>query len=343
MKRAACAVGLAIAFVATAARADGSRVVLSRERDDDVLGRVELRVAAELRAAGFTVDDRPADGADVAADAQNADAGDARFATVVLRRARRGTALEITVDDRITKKTVTRRIDAGRGERAEKLLSMRVVELLRASLVEPLVVEPPEGEPPAAAPLPPDVAAFAAPRDVLRAAPRFELGAGLAVIAGADVGLAWGPTVHASLSPCGGCRAGVVLAGPAFGASVDAREGSAAVRQELALAEASLDLARSSWFSPFVAAAAGAYHLHAQGTARAPFVDARDDAWAALAVAGAGARARLADHAHVTLAARALFAFPRPVLDFAGDRVATVGRPSWMLALSLDADVGGGR
>jgi hypothetical protein len=327
------------ALLAAAARADGASVVLARERSDDAaLERAELRVAAELRAAGFAVEERDVDGALEARHAiEEGAAGDDTerpFAAVLLRRAPFGTATDIWVADHIAKQTVVRHIDVGRGEAAEGLLAMRVVELMRASLTDPTPkppAPPPAPPPPAVAPTPPPAPSPA----------RFELGAGLAALYGSDFGAAWGPTLHASLAPCDLCRLGLIVAGPAFGPGVEAREGSASLRQELALAEASLDLTQSRLARPFLGVGGGAYHLRANGTGRTPFVDARDDAWAALGSIGAGARLHLAPNVGAALGVRALFPFPRPVLDFAGNHVAAAGRPSWLLTLSLDAELGG--
>ena len=339
-------------LTASSASAEPSHVVLDRGGSDAGLVRAFVRLAAELRAAGFVVDERTSpraiEDAHVALQASEDDAASDPshpFATVLLRRVPNGTATDIWVADHVTRKIVVRRIEGGRGETADGLLAMRVVELMRASLVEPLVVPPPSDAPPAASQPAPDVAAFAAPaHDATTrradATSTFEIGAGVAALyGGPDIGLAWAPTLHASSVACAFCRASVLVVGPAFGGGIDAREGSASVRQELALAELSLEPMRASWARPFVSAGAGAYHVDVTGTAHTPFTDAHDDAWSALAAAGAGIRLRLAQGAGVTLGARALFALPRPVIDFAGVEVAAIGRPSGMLTLSLDVDL----
>lgn len=351
-RAAAFATLFGVGATATAAGAERANVVLAREGGhDEALERIELRLAAELRAAGFRVEGRDVDGALDARRAieegvvgeKGAEGAERPFATVLLRRAPLGAATDIWVADHVTRKTVVRRIDAGRGEASEGLLAMRVVELMRASLTEPL---PAPAPPPQA--LPPPSAAHTATADAAPpTAARFELGAGLAALYSAGFGPAWGPTLHASFAPfappalCAACRLGLLVAGPTFGPRVEASEGSATLRQELALVEASLILTREGWARPFLGVGAGAYHLHARGAARAPFLDGRDDAWAALASLGAGARLYLSPTITTSLTARALAPFPRPVLDFAGNHVAALGRPSWLFTLSLDTNLGG--
>lgn len=329
---------VAVSLASAPARADPSRVVIVRERSADaVVARAEVRLAAELRAAGFVVEEREVDSA---SDARRVvDAGvDGAFATILLVRAGGGAATDIWVADHVTKKTVVRRIG---GDGGERVLALRVVELMRASLVEPIAlpppVEAPRVEPPA------DVVRFVAVEpDAVPSADRttLALAAGAsALYASSSIGLAWAPSIGLDVAACDVCRARALVVGPAFGGSVDAAQGSARVRQELALAEFALEAPLARWFRPFVAVGAGAYHLDVRGTARAPFVDGGGDAWAALASGGAGARVRIAGAAALSLGARALFAFPRPVVVFATDAAATAARPAILGTLALEVDL----
>jgi len=341
---AAC-VAVAVFACARAACADGSLVVLVRERGADaVVERAEVRLAAELRAAGFAVEEQTAEGAD---DARRlVEEADARgpFATVLLRRARSGAATDVWVADHVTHKTVVRRMSArGAGDAADRGLALRVVELMRASLVEGLVLPPPDEDPDAPAPAPaappPDVTAWT--REAVREPPAPEGGTvdvavGVAgAFAGSDVGLAVAPELRVAWRPSRAWSLAVLGAAPAFGARVSASQGDATVRQELAILEAAFEPTLVDWIRPYVAAGGGVYHFDATGYATAPFTNGSADAWTALLAAGGGARARLTGSTWLVFDARALVALPRPVVSFAGETVAVAMRPGALAGLSL--------
>jgi hypothetical protein len=77
--------------------------------------------------------------------------------------------------------------------------------------------------------------------------------------------------------------------------------------------------------------------IRTEGNATAPYTGHSDDAWAALPLLGAELAPRLAERFHACLAARAGVAFPRPDVEFAGERVAIWGRP--LVLLSAGAGV----
>jgi hypothetical protein len=341
----ATCVALAVIACALPARAEGSLVVIVRERGADaVVERAEVRLAAELRAAGFTVDEQTAESAD---DARKlVEDADARgpFATVLLRRARKGAATDVWVADHVTHKTVVRRMSArGAGDAADRGLALRVVELMRASLVEGLVLPPAEEEPETAAPAPPpppaDVTAWT--REAVHEPPAREAGSvdvalGVAgAFAGSDVGLAVAPELRVAWRPTRTWSIAVLGAAPAFGARVAASQGDATVRQELAILEAAFEPTLVDWIRPYVAAGGGFYHFDATGYANAPFTNGSADAWTALLAAGGGARLRLTGSTWLCFDARALVALPRPVVSFAGETVAVAMRPGALAGLSL--------
>jgi len=329
-----------------AASADGSVVVLLREPGAGAaVDHAETRLAAELRAAGFDVEERTAEQPDDARRLVEAAEPGAAFATVLLRPAGRGAATDVWVADHVTHKTVVRRITArGRGDAADRAMALRVVELMRASLVEGVVLPPPPEdaaiapEPPPS--LPPDVRAWT--REAVEPSPEAAAPAPFSVALGAagafggpDVGLAVAPMLRVAWRPAARWELAVLGAGPALGARVGAREGSATVRQELALVEATFDPLRADPVQPYLAAGAGVYHLDATGYASAPFTSGQGDAWAALVGAGLGARLRLARSASLALDARELVAMPRPVLSFAGQSVGVSMRPGTLASVSL--------
>lgn len=340
----ATCVALAVIAWVDAARADGSLVVLVREHDDALLDRTETRLAAELRAAGFSVEEQTAEGAD---DARRlVEEADARgpFATVLLRRAHAAAATDVWVANHVTHKTVVRRVTArGAGDAAERALALRVVELMRASLVEGLVLPPPDEEPEAPAPTPTrppaDVAAWTNEAVRQPEAPErgtFDVALGVAgAFAGPDVGLALAPELRVAWRPLQKWSIALLGAVPAFGARVTAAQGSASVRQELGLVEGAFEPDLVDWIRLYVTAGAGAYHLDATGFANAPYTSGGASSWSALVAAGLGARRCLAGSTWLALDVRELVAFPRPVISFAGETVAVAMRPGTLAGLTL--------
>lgn len=349
---------MALAALATltwapTARAEGSHVVIVRDRSADaVVERAEVRLAAELRAAGFEVEERVVEGDDDARKAVEEPAGSGPFATVLLRRAGGRAATDVWVADHVTHKTVVRRVGSrGTGDAGDRSLALRVVELMRASLVEGIVLPPPEEEPvspaqptpPAPPPPPPDVVAWT--REAVREPPRMRpvhvaIALGVAgAFAGPDVGMAVAPELRVAWHATPWWSIGVLAAGPGFGGRVNAVEGNASVRQELALGEVAFDPPTRGPFSGFVALGAGTYHLEASGNATPPFTSRQQDAWAALLAGGVGLRVRLSSSASVVVDVRELFALPRPVVLFASEQVATAMHPGTLGGLTMAVDL----
>ena len=336
---------LACLTCASSARADGSRVVIVRDRSADaVVDRAEVRLAAELHAAGFQVEERVVDGDDDARKVVEEPAEGGPFATVLLRRSGARAATDVWVADHVTHKTVVRRMGSrGVGDAADRALALRIVELMRASLVEGLVLPASDDDvpaapsatptPPPARVLPPDVTRWT--RDALhelppRRSPHVGLALGVAgAFAGPDVGMAVAPA----------WSVGGLVIGPGFGAHVTGAEGTANVRQELALGEVAFEPAPDGVASFFVSLGAGAYHLYASGDASSPYTSGHDDAWSALLAAGAGLRVRISGATSVVVDAREVLALPRPVVVFASERVAAAMHPGTLGAVSLAVDL----
>jgi hypothetical protein len=355
---------LAATAAAPASADPPSRVLVVRERKADaVVARAQTRLVAELRAAGFAVDDRVVDdAADARRLVEEPEDGGA-FATVLLQRASAGATTDVWVADHVTHKTVMRRMKAtGRGDAADRSLALRVVELMRASLVEALVLPPSEpatdpagdaadGAPAPATP-PPASQSPAPPPDVERwtreavrepvaaRAPGTWLAVGAAAtFAGPAVGFAIAPALTVAWRPAEAWSLGVWGVGPAYGARATGGEGTADVRQELALAEGAGEISLGGPARAFVAVGAGAYHFAASGNALSPYTSGQADSWSALLGAGLGLRVRVAGPASVVLEARELLALPRPVMAFAGERVGTLMSPGTVAGLSLAVDL----
>ena len=346
---------LACLTCASAARAEGSRVVIVRDRSADaVVDRAEVRLAGELRAAGFQVEERVVEGDDDARRVVEEPAEGGPFATVLLRRSGARAATDVWVADHVTHKTVVRRMGSrGAGDAADRALALRVVELMRASLVEGLVLPasdedvPPAASatpsPPAVRAMPPDVTHWT--RDALhepppRRSPHVGLALGVAgAFSGPDVGMAVAPALRVAWYPTPAWSAGVLAVGPGFGARIHAPEGTANVRQELALAEVTFEPAPEGVASFSVSLGAGAYHLYASGDASPPYTSGHDDAWSALLAAGVGLRVRISGATSFVVDAREMLALPRPVVVFASERVAAAMHPGTLGAVSLAVDL----
>lgn len=350
---AALRVAIASFFWRRAACAAASQVViLYGGAPDGVVKRAEMRLAAELRAAGFQVDERQSEDApDSRAAVEHAEAEG--FATVLLRSTPDGAFMDVWVADHVTRKTVVRRMAArGVGDDADRALALRVVELMRASLVEGVVMPlsedardaAPEGRAMSGSTSPPpDVVAWT--REVVtppaeRRSAAFDIGLGVAgVWGGPDVGLAVGPELRIAWRPSASWSLGLLAAGPAFGARMTATEGSATARQELAVLEATLEPWSRAPILPQFAVGAGAYHIATTGYATSPYSSRNSDAWSALLSSGLGARLPLSPSASLVLSARELLALPRPVVAFAGQEVAISMRPGTLVAMALSVSL----
>jgi hypothetical protein len=331
-----------------------------RERSaDPVIDRAEVRVAAELRAAGFDVEERVVEGDEDARQLVEEPGEAGPFATVLLRRAGGRAATDVWVADHVTHKTVVRRIGAPGSDGSDRALALRVVELMRASLVEPLVLPAPlpESEPTAPSPTTPAAAAPpspapAPPPDVVRwtragiretgtaAPPRIGFAFGVVgVYAGPSLGPGLGPALRASWHVTRVWSVGG-LASTVFGGDVPAHvEGTASLRQDIGLVEVGFEQPTDAPIHVLASAGVGAYHLDATGNANLPYQSLHSESWSALAAVGVGARWRLTSAASLVIDARELLTFPRPVIQFATDRVAGVMHPGTLAAVSLAVDL----
>ncbi|KYF71120.1 hypothetical protein [Sorangium cellulosum] len=175
--------------------------------------RFGLRVVAELESLGFRAAildpaaDAPASRASLEASAR--DAG----AIAAIRAVPSGRGVEVWIADRVTGKTVLREMagDAGAPD-SDAALALRVVELLRASLLEAALPAPPPGELPATpeireklrVPAPAALADPPSPSPPPSPALRVALApgallspGGLGAAASVDLGVVWMPSEHA--------------------------------------------------------------------------------------------------------------------------------------------------
>jgi len=325
---------LALAGPVTAAPA---RVALVHELEPNALEQRTLtRLRAELVAAGFEVADVERHGEDAreAAEADPQVAG--VFATIAIVP-RTADAADIWVADRITGKTVVRRIQVppGTGRDVAPVLAVRAVELLQASLLEALE-PPPRTESTSPAPPPPVVAV---PTDVsawmqARRPPseaRFSLQAGGGVIHSfSGVGPAFLPALGLVFRPIPNLAIGLRAGGPAFAADLPALPaGTIAVRQKFVSLDVAYELlSPGATLRPFVIGGVGAYHLDVVGTAVPPYKSETDDHFAAMVTLGTGAKLRFGERVSLLADLRLLLIAPQPIVRAALQEVGSMSRPS---------------
>lgn len=339
--RAAClCLLLTLAYAEPAlAQAPRSRVTLVRTRSDDpLLSEASTRLRAELAGAGFDVievDRAPGDSRTLVEGS-----GDRKgsIATVAIERAGAGATADVWISDRVSGKTVVRRLRVGGGPRAATVLAIRALELLRASLLEVVLPAPAAKKQPETAPS--DVVKWVEPT-LPEAAPERELfdgvtlGVGVQALHGLQgIGLAIGPTLRAIHGIASHGFGRLVLAGPLGSPTLSEPEGSAEVGQEFL----SLDLGWETGTAPLAALAwvgAGGYHLRTTGTAVPPYRSTSDDVLSVVLSGGIGGVVRLGQSLALTVEAGALGLFPKPIVVIAGRDAGSAGAPSLSVAFSL--------
>jgi hypothetical protein len=323
------------------AHASPARVALVHdEKADPLQQRALTRLRAELAAGGFEVTEivRAAGDARDAAEAVPPVAN--VFATIAILP-RTADAADIWVSDRITGKTVVRRVqgNAGTDHDVATVLAVRAVELLQASLLEAVDRPTTDQRPlPEAQPMPTEVADWMQKQN-RTSEPRFALRAGLGLLhsfGGVHAGVL--PMLGASYRVAPAIALSLGLGAQAFASDVDAAPfGTIAVRQELACLDVVYQpLASRAPLRPITFLGAGAYHLDVVGTARAPYEGRSAGKSAAFVDFGLGAMLSVSPRVSLLAAARALFLLPKPVIRAAGDSVADVGRPSLLGEMAVE-------
>jgi hypothetical protein len=339
----ACAAALvtaALLWAADARAAETSRVVLLRAPSADTLTEQgNTLLAAELRAAGFEVVTVARDPSrDIRRDIEAASAASSPIATFAILPAPDGAAVELWLEDRITHKLTIRRLDVDRSREAPADLAVRAVELLRGSLLE-VALPPPAPRPQPAAP-PEDVTVWIASTVPERRAPHFSTGPGVALgmtaLGSAGLGPTYAPALRLSWGNRRGLFARATVTGFGWGRTLRASEGSAVVRQDLALAEIGFAFRPEARLQPFVAAGAGARRARSEGTGVSTlFPGESGTAYAAAAVLGGGIAARLADRVSAILDAGLIVAAPSTEILIATSPVGRVGAVGILATLTL--------
>jgi len=246
-------------------------VLVPPAADDATLSDAFNRLRAELNIHDFEVEVRdiplghePTDA--LTRVAQTTDA----FAAIALLRRRDQATVQIWLVDRVSGKATMRALQVEPGSDAANLLSIRAVDLLRASLREFNLNEKP----------PADVANVdrrAVPRVVRklaqRPAPVFSLRADvMAVYQWPQIGASAGPALGGAFRLGDAVELNVVAAGPLIGAKYASPEGTTALRQEFAWVEPCWHALRFGRASLGVGVVAGGLLLHASGQPKPPLV-----------------------------------------------------------------------
>jgi hypothetical protein len=336
-----------VALAPTHASADGpSRtvVVLQVPSKDDVTTEATTRVQGELEAAGFRVMLLPSDPESAARDVETAggDLSPLGAFAIFTRPEEGGAVAEIWVSDRLRQKTVIQRasLTVTHHERQSEILAVRAVELLRASLAEFWMQPPPSPQPPgppgSAPPEPKTGEALdkspPTPANPSRAT-AFAAGIGIGVGMGMLEGFrestpAWVPMARVSYGWENGFSMGLAFHGLGPAVALNAAAGSAKVEEQLATAE----VVRTWWTHwpvvPFVAAGIGLHHVHATGSAVAPYAGVTADGWALLTDAGIGAAVPIRGGFSLFLQTRGVVAWPPTVVRIAQAEAGLFGAPS---------------
>jgi len=235
----------------------------------------------------------------------------------------------------VTGKTVVRRVNAGATDppRMAEVLSVRAVELLRASFLELAIATPPGNDGPPSAPV---VERWAT-------ATLEESDWTWAVEAGGGTAYAVDGRWNAILSVARieralgrGFCARLSFAGLGTTARADTPEGYVALSQTILLAEVVARFRRGRQVEPLLSLGAGALRLAADSHESAPFGALSGARWGAALDVGVGLRVPLRRHRfELGIEAHALFAQPYPTVQFLGNEVARAGRPSLVGSVTL--------
>lgn len=251
-------------------------------------------------------------------------------------------AVELSVIDRVTRKTVTRRVPADpAATRSAEVLSIRALELLRASFLEIALgasrVDPTDDRPP---PPPPPIEVRRMTEKALdnRWPQTWALEIGGCVFTSFE-GL--GPTVAPVLRAERQWRdwlvGRVTLAGLGTHSRIESESTAANIAQAFGLAEVGIKLRGGRLLRPFLSIGGGVLHVTTEAQPPPHGIAVNQDLWTAIADVGAGLRVAL--RARFELAAEVhLQAAPfYPAFQFFEDTVARSSRPTVMGSLTLVA------
>jgi hypothetical protein len=337
----ALAAGLALAATVAAQAAWAATVILVRpENPKPITAEALVRMHGELVSVGFDVQIVASSaGTDPRASLEQTASGSNVDAVVALLGDATPGPVEVWVIDRVTGKSVVRRIPSQpESNRAAEILAIRAIELLRASLLEvamaggrepPIVLKPPPAE----------VTRFVDRALDSRKHSRWAVEVGGSGVGSFDgVGPALLPMVRLDLALGSYGLMRATAAGLGTRSHVEGLSGSAEVAQQFGLIEAGVRLRPRQRLQPFFSLGAGARYTSAEG--RALLWSSRGQTagqWSFVADVGTGIRLSLHSRFEIALEVHAQLAQPYPAIRFLGSSVATAGRPDLLPSLTLIA------
>jgi hypothetical protein len=232
--------------------------------------------------------------------------------------------------------------------RAAEVLSIRALEVLRASFLEAALEGPPPPPKPAVPTKPPPVteerrapvSPVIATATIVAPAPpsRFALEIGGLMLGSLD-------GVPASILPLIRLQASVgslfvgrlTLAGLGTRARATSPRGDADVSHQLALAEVALRFRATKTLQPFLSLGLGAIYVTAEGQASSPYQGKQGSAWAGVADVGVGLRISVSERFQLAGEFHAQGDAPYPQIRFLGAPLAEEGRPTLLGSLSVVA------
>ena len=335
--RHALAFAAACCFLLSSHWASAQRVVLVvPPAPDPVLSEAFNRLRAELALQGFETTTVELDAAQSTPDKLSELARSAgAFAGISLVQRVGTPTAEVCIADRVTGKTTLRTLALDKQRDAPSVLAVRTTDLLRASLREFTDSErpPPEIANVDVKPPPPVVQRFAH-----ASTRRFRLDARVAALGVTQkTGPGYGPALALSAQLSPRFSLGLVLIGPALGASLDTKLGSATLRQELGVLRAAASLLRSTRFDLRAIAAAGVYHLDASGVVGPPLAPVSDQVTSFAGGIGFAADVRLSPALLAGAELIGLELGPRPGVAVASERY-LFDRPFLTLSAGLGVE-----
>jgi hypothetical protein len=334
------AAGLALVATMAAQAAGAATVILVRpENPKPITAEALVRMHGELVSVGFDVQIVASSaGTDPRASLEQTASGSNVDAVVALLGDATPGPVEVWVIDRVTGKSVVRRIpNQPESNRAAEILAIRAIELLRASLLEvamaggkepPIVLKPP----------PVEVTRFVERALEPRRGSRWAIEVGGSGVGSFDgVGPALLPMVRLDLALGSYGLMRATAAGLGTRSHVEAQSGSAEVAQQFGLIEAGVRLRPQRRVQPFFSLGAGVRYTSAEGRASFPNQGQTAAQWSFVADVGTGIRLSLHSRFEIALEVHAQLAQPYPAIRFLGSSVATAGRPDLLPSLTLIA------
>ena len=302
-----------------------------------------VRIHGELVSAGFDVQIMATTpGVDPRASLEQVASGSNVDAVVAILGDATPGPVEVWVIDRVTAKSVVRRIPSQPdSDRAAEILAIRAIELLRASLLE--VAMAGGREPPIVAKPPPaEVTRFVDRALDSRKSSRWAIEVGGGVAASFDgVGPAVLPMIRLDRAVGAHGLVRVTAAGLGSRSRVEALSGSADVAVQFGLIEAGIRLRPRQRLQPLFFLGAGARYTSAEGRASGLYQAYQGQTaglWSFLADAGTGIRLSLHSRFEIALEVHAQLAQPYPAIHFVDSpTVPTAGRPDLLPSLTLIA------